>query len=512
MKLQRNELLLKQQKQEHYRGKLLALLRKLKEEEKQLAKKIECASEVSKEELIDVQQKSSSSSLQPDAKHHQLPVEPCQKWSVRLTNQKTDSSNSVRYDLPSLLPKLRFLLPLCNQRWRLVQELLHTTELSAPDYMPVILVDRRVPLNERHADLRSSVFQQVYQELRGEKLHFRWNKWKYDQWWEVKFVGEGIIDQGGGFRDSLAELSDELCPPEEHIPDVLPYLIRTPNSKEKRGDLLDCFIPNPSCDSLHMFHWLGVLMGGTFRSDESLTVAFPPFVWKLIVGEHVTWAKDYVAIDEAAVQITDELEVQDEASYLSTWGSECTFSTVLSDGRRVELLPGGEERVVKPEERQQYAALVRRARMTEFTKQVQAIREGLMSIIPESVLSLLTWSNLEKGVCGDREISVEQLKTACKYGDDLTESSESVKHLRAVLTQFTSEERSRFLRFVTGRKRPPAPFTVAKAGGDKDSLPHASTCASTLFLPEYSSSAIAKEKLSYAISNCVAIDTDTSPW
>lgn len=24
-----------------------------------------------------------------------------------------------------------------------------------------------------------------------------WNKRKYDQWWEVKFVGEGIIDQVG---------------------------------------------------------------------------------------------------------------------------------------------------------------------------------------------------------------------------------------------------------------------------------------------------------------------------
>lgn len=53
-----------------------------------------------------------------------------------------------------------------------------------------------------------------------------------------------------------------------------------------------------------MFHWLGILMGGVFRSDESLTLAFPPFVWKLLVGEHVTWAKDYVAIDEAAVHIT----------------------------------------------------------------------------------------------------------------------------------------------------------------------------------------------------------------
>lgn len=74
--------------------------------------------------------------------------------------------------------------------------------------------------------------------------------------------------------------------------------------QEKVGDFLDCFIPNPGCDELQMFHWLGVLMGGAFRSDESLTLAFPPFVWKLLVGEHVTWAKDYAAIDEAAVRIT----------------------------------------------------------------------------------------------------------------------------------------------------------------------------------------------------------------
>ena len=63
------------------------------------------------------------------------------------------------------------------------------------------------------------------------RLFFSWNKWKYDQWWEVKFVGEGIIDQGGGFRDSLAEISDELCPVDDSIPDILPYFIKTPNHK-----------------------------------------------------------------------------------------------------------------------------------------------------------------------------------------------------------------------------------------------------------------------------------------
>ena len=95
------------------------------------------------------------------------------KWSIQPASSQEIDSSPVRYGLTALLPKIRFLLPLCSQRWRLVHELLHTTELSAPDYMPVIMVDRRVPLVERHADSRSSVFLQVYRELRGEKLHFR---------------------------------------------------------------------------------------------------------------------------------------------------------------------------------------------------------------------------------------------------------------------------------------------------------------------------------------------------
>lgn len=87
--------------------------------------------------------------------------------------------------------------------------------------------------------------------------------------------------------------------------------------QEKNGDFLDCFIPNPGCDELHMFRWLGVLMGGVFRSDESLTLSFPPFVWKLLAGEHVTWAKDYVAIDEAAVHITGKRKMRTQNTALS---------------------------------------------------------------------------------------------------------------------------------------------------------------------------------------------------
>ena len=59
-------------------------------------------------------------------------------------------------------------------------------------------------------------------------FHSRWPP-RYDQWWECKFLAEGIIDQGGGFRDSLSDLSDELCPSAADVPVPLPFFIRSPN-------------------------------------------------------------------------------------------------------------------------------------------------------------------------------------------------------------------------------------------------------------------------------------------
>lgn len=46
--------------------------------------------------------------------------------------------------------------------------------------------------------------------------------------------------------------------------------------------------------------------------------------------------------------------------------------------------------------------------------QVKAIREGLIAVIPEAVLSCLTWKNLEKRVCGDPIITMADLKANCK--------------------------------------------------------------------------------------------------
>ena len=55
-------------------------------------------------------------------------------------------------------------------------------------------------------------------------------------------------------------------------------------------------------------------------------------------------------------------------------------------------------------------------------------------------------------------------------------------------------------------------YVCADRGEIKDALPESSTCSNTLFLPAYSTAKVAEEKLRYAAYNCIAIDTDMSPW
>lgn len=90
------------------------------------------------------------------------------------------------------------------------------------------------------------------------------NRWpsRYDQWWECKFIAEGIIDQGGGFRDSLADMSEELCPSSAECPLPLPFFSRTSNEVSSRD--LDY-----KCKSLFVNLSFVVLSGG-FRGQRLL--------------------------------------------------------------------------------------------------------------------------------------------------------------------------------------------------------------------------------------------------
>ncbi|XP_077981106.1 E3 ubiquitin-protein ligase HECTD3-like isoform X2 [Glandiceps talaboti] len=423
----------------------------------------------------------------------------------------------------STLEVVRQLLPLSKKRTPLIETFLRESETSKPDRMPKLYINRRTAAEHKtnpslDPECKNTIFKQIYEGLKpndrfDKALDFRWPQ-RYDQWWECKFLSEGIIDQGGGFRDSLSDMSDEMCPTEGDVPMPLPFFIRSPNqSQDNSNTNRDNYIPNPSCKEFAKYEWIGQLMGGCLRSKEHLVLALPPYVWKHLAGERVSWSRDFITVDAAEVKLIETIESMDKETFEANFAEELTYTVVLSNHRIIPLIPNGESVHVQYDDRQDYCKRIQETRMRECKQQIDAIRRGLLKVIPQAVLDLLTWQELEKRICGDPEITVEALKKTTYY-EDLEQTDTRVKYLWEAMNNFTNEDRSRFLRFVTGRRRLPAPLYVCpdKRSESADALPESSTCSSTLFLPNYSSARVAEEKLRYAAYNCIAIDTDMSPW
>ena len=117
-----------------------------------------------------------------------------------------------------------------------------------------------------------------------------------------------------------------------------------------------------------------------------------------------------------------------------------TFTTVLGGGEVVPLLPGGDKRMVKFEERKEFCRHVRECRMKESSKQTDAILEGLTSVVPREVLVLHTWAEMEEKVCGNPEVSVQALKKHTIYDSDTSATDARVHTMWSALERFTNEE------------------------------------------------------------------------
>ena len=414
------------------------------------------------------------------------------------------------------LSLVKHLLPLCGSRQSFITETLQMTASSKSGGTPTLHINRFLaaehkenPSKDREG--KNTVFNQIYKGLSSRlqkgKFNLRWAS-RVSQWWEVKFAKEHIIDQGGGFRDSLTDLAEELCPPAFEAEVPLPFFIRSPNQAQDSSNIYrDVFVPNPSCHDYTKYRFIGMLMGGAYRSSESLVLALPKFFWKQVVAEPVDWSEDFPSVDSAEVKFINSLEVMTKEAFDAAFNDTLTYTTVLSGGEVVPLMPNGDKKYVRYEDRKEFCHLVKERRIGESSRQAEAIIEGMMGVVPREILVLHTWKEVETKVCGNPEITVDALKRHTIYDSDTKASDVRVETMWKALEKFTNEERGQFLRFITGRRRLPCSVFI-QSMRETNCLPRAATCSNCLYLPDYTSVDIAYKKLLFASYNCIAIDTD----
>ena len=164
---------------------------------------------------------------------------------------------------------------------------------TLPGTVPSVSINRARAAAGRSK--KHTVFYQLFGTLEGHSMRTAHHT---SMLWHVSFEGEGGIDQGGLFRESLTEMSKELHGP------LLGLFVECPNNRRATGSNMDKWLPNPSKKAQHeltLFRFLGTVMGGMIRTKNMLALDLPPVFWKQVLQEPTT-ITDLFQIDEMQVR------------------------------------------------------------------------------------------------------------------------------------------------------------------------------------------------------------------
>ena len=356
--------------------------------------------------------------------------------------------------------------------------------------------------------------------------------------WRVIYRGMYGDDYGGPYRDCLNRMCKELQS------NTLTLFIPTPNNREQIGLNRSAYVPRPSATSvseLNQYRFVGMLMGLAMRNGELLYLDFPSIVWKFLCEDSVN-ESDVMAIDALSFKLVTVMkQLEQSITNQSTNSSpqlssaqshsvttdmfaesiDSTFTIIGSDQHIHELIPHGASLQVTWTNRYQFIEALIQYRKHEFRVQLAAIKEGLATIVPASLLCLLTWQQLRTMVCGAPSIDVDMLFSMSSYENCAVTDAHIRSFWSVFRSRFDESQRAMFLQFVNGSSSLPVRvkewdkrFRIQRLacpeGLDDSYLPVAHTCFFSVELPAYSTDEVMYQRLLYAITHCIAIDADNT--
>jgi hypothetical protein len=270
---------------------------------------------------------------------------------------------------------------------------------------------------------------------------------------------------------------------------------------------------------LEVFEFLGILLGFAVRSAQTFNIDLHPSVWKKIVGQPIDYKNDLNTLDRLSFLQLRNIKAHGEMKQLSEEEFQSminyqNFTVMMGEGEPdKELVPGGADKLVTPDNYREYISLASKAHMHKDTLQMKYFLTGFHKILPANVISLINWRYAEVRAMGERLIDISVLKLHSKFHEGI--KSEVKQWFWEVLTEMEEDDKRLYLKFVNGRSKLPTNiasirykhYVTLMHGGD-NVLPQAHVCYFQIDLPNYSSKDVVRKNLLIAIRLCGEIDTD----
>mmetsp|Transcript_29660 Transcript_29660/g.53632 ORF Transcript_29660/g.53632 Transcript_29660/m.53632 type:complete len:741 (+) Transcript_29660:238-2460(+) len=329
--------------------------------------------------------------------------------------------------------------------------------------------------------------------------------------WRFEFIGEAGIDAGGLAREWFQLVTSEIFDPDMGL---------WQSSQVNQM----CMQINPASeycceDHLVYFRFLGRVMGKALFDRQLVSGHMVQHLYKHLLAWPVTFA-DLERVDEEYYnnlkQLVDLAKSGDDLSMLCL--DFTTTQEVLGQKEEIELVKGGKDVEVNNDNFPEYLEACLKYRMLDRVKtQLNELLLGFFDVIPEPLLTIFDFQELELLMCGLPEIDLDDWMENTEYSgeyDGTDGDHEACIWFWEVVQELDQEFKARLLQFVTGTSGVPArgfgvlqgndgnvrKFTIHGVHLNVCIYPRAHTCFNRIDLPMYTSKEELREKLKLAVT------------
>ena len=437
------------------------------------------------------------------------------KWAFEKTAfvrelTKKDTEKKPTYEIDLVRAEdaaLTTVVPAINQGTSLAQELSRYAAMpfhQKEAWFRQQIAKLQVPWEEGHIKInirRENLLEDSMEAVESIAQH------EMKKIFRFEFINEPGVDAGGVAREWFQLVSDTLFNPD--------FALWSYSSINQM-----CMQINPSSgiandEHLRYFHFTGRLLGKAVFDRQIVAGHLVRPLYKHILGWPLT-IEDLEQLDADTYSNLIKLKDLDDVEVC------CLDFTVTEDhwgdAHAVELKPNGTNVPVTNANVDEYIQLQMRYRLLARVKdQVKALLVGFYDVVPEALLSVFDFQELELLLCGLPEIDMEDWKHNTEYTGDYERKGASHKVTKwfwdIVTDDFDEEHKARLLQFVTGTSGVPAQGFRALQGNDNNIrkftinsipeavsvFPKAHTCFNRIDLPLYDSKKKMKKFLTMAI-------------
>ena len=272
-------------------------------------------------------------------------------------------------------------------------------------------------------------------------------------------------------------------------------------------------------DYLMYYRFMGRIMGKAIFNHQLVAGHMAQFIYKHMLGWPIT-LNDLKAYDDGYFaslnQIRGLAEKGEDVEMLCM--DFTTTVDMMGMKETIDLIRGGSHIPVTNENYLEYMEACLRYWMMDSVKpQLNQLLLGFFDVIPEPLLTVFDFQELELLMCGLPEIDVCDWMDNTEYAgvlEGVGEQHHTCQWFWEVVRGFDHEMRARLLQFVTGTSGVPArgfgvlqgndgsirKFTINGVPVDICLYPRAHTCFNRIDLPMYKTKADLEEKLRLAVS------------